>query len=81
MNTPVNHLWNILYPMLPRFLSPDDAVKVYAALHESQRMHKQQAIELYNDYQDYLDNQFQYQCGGQSSILTFEQFYNEKYNK
>jgi hypothetical protein len=75
MNTPVNHLWNILYPMLPRFLSADDSLKAYSALHESQRIHKEQVISLHYEYKEYVS-----QCDSEEVVKTFEQFYKEKFN-
>ena len=55
-----------------RFVSSDiyDEAKKY----EIQRMFK-----IYHEYQDYLDDEFKNQLGGQGVILTFEQYYNETY--
>ena len=38
-------------------------------------------FDIYHEYQDYLDEEFKNQLGGQGNILTFEQYYFEIYLK
>jgi hypothetical protein len=47
---------------------------------QAKEMEKERMFEVYHGYQDYLDNEFKNQLGGQSVILTFEQYYNETFN-
>lgn len=49
-------------------------------LERAKEMEKERMFEVYHGYQDYLDNEFKNQCGGQSVILTFEEYYNETFN-
>jgi hypothetical protein len=42
-------------------------------------MQKQMTIELYNDYENYLEEAFKHQNGGQAVILSFEEFYEQTY--
>ena len=46
---------------------------------QGKAMHKEETIKLYNDYEDYLDDEFKNQLGGQSVIKSFEQYYNETF--
>ena len=48
---------------------------------QAKAMHKEETIKLYNDYENYLDDEFKNQLGGQSVIKSFEQYYNEHYGK
>jgi hypothetical protein len=49
-------------------------------IEQALEMEKERMFEVYHGYQDYLDNEFKNQCGGQSVILTFEEYYNETFN-
>jgi hypothetical protein len=49
-------------------------------IEKAKEMEKERMFEVYHEYQDYLDNEFKNQCGGQSVILTFEEYYNETFN-
>ncbi len=53
--------------------------KNLVAYREAKEMEKERMFEVYHEYQDYLDNEFKNQCGGQSVILTFEEYYNETF--
>jgi len=46
---------------------------------QAKEMEKERMFEVYHGYQDYLDNEFKNQLGGQSVILTFEEYYNETF--
>jgi hypothetical protein len=53
--------------------------EVLFLLKQAKEMEKEQMIEIYHEYEDYLDYEFKNQQGGQGVILTFEQFYKETY--
>lgn len=57
-------------------LLPTRDYKNLVAYQQAKAMHKEETLKLYNDFQDYLDEEFKNQCGGQGNILTFEQYYN-----
>ena len=57
-----------------RFISTD-------IIEKAKEKEKERMFKIYHEYQDYLDNEFKNQCGGQGVILTFEQYYNETYGK
>jgi hypothetical protein len=46
---------------------------------KAKEMQKQMTIKLYNDYENYLEETFKNQCGGQAVILSFEEFYEQTY--
>jgi len=50
-------------------------------IEKAKEKEEERMFKIYHEYQDYLDNEFKNQCGGQGVILTFEQYYNETYNK
>jgi len=45
----------------------------------AEEMQKQMTIKLYNDYENYLEEAFKHQNGGQAVILSFEEFYEQTY--
>jgi len=48
-------------------------------LEQAKEMEKQMTIKLYNDYENYLEETFKNQCGGQAVVLSFEEFYEQTY--
>jgi arginine utilization protein RocB len=46
---------------------------------QAKEMEKQMTIKLYNDYENYLEETFKNQCGGQAVVLSFEEFYEQTY--
>ena len=48
-------------------------------IREAKEMQKQMTIKLYADYENYLEEAFKNQCGGQAVILSFQEFYEETY--
>jgi len=46
---------------------------------QAKEMEKQITIKLYADYENYLEEAFKNQCGGQAVILSFQEFYEETY--
>ena len=48
-------------------------------LKKAKEMQKQITIKLYNDYENYLEEAFKHQNGGQAVILSFEEFYEQTY--
>jgi hypothetical protein len=48
-------------------------------IREAKEMEKQMTIKLYVDYENYLEETFKNQCGGQAVILSFEEFYEQTY--
>jgi hypothetical protein len=66
--------WLGLYIKGITTLNCDDIIE------QAKEMEKERMFEVYHEYQDYLDNEFKNQCGGQSVILTFEEYYNKTFN-
>jgi hypothetical protein len=48
-------------------------------IREAKEMQKQMTIKLYADYENYLEESFKNQCGGQAVILSFQEFYEQTY--
>jgi hypothetical protein len=48
-------------------------------LEQAKEMQKQMTIKLYADYENYLEEAFKNQCGGQAVILSFQEFYEQTY--
>ena len=48
-------------------------------IREAKEMQKQMTIKLYADYENYLEESFKNQCGGQAVILSFQEFYEQRY--
>jgi hypothetical protein len=46
---------------------------------QAKEMEKQMTIKLYVDYENYLEEAFKNQCGGQAKVLSFEEFYEQTY--
>jgi hypothetical protein len=46
---------------------------------EAKEMEKEMTIKLYADYENYLEEAFKNQCGGQAVILSFQEFYEQRY--
>ena len=57
------------------FNSGVDTTRFIKEIQQAKAMHNEEIVKLYNDYQDYLDEEFRNQCGGQGNILTFDQWY------
>jgi hypothetical protein len=51
----------------------------YEIIQQAKEMQKQMTIKLYNDYENYLEETFKNQCGGQAVVLSFEEFYEQTY--
>jgi hypothetical protein len=56
-----------------------DGYVIDSLLDLAKAMHKEETLKLYNEYEDYLDDEFKNQLGGQSVIKSFEQYYNETF--
>jgi len=48
-------------------------------IREAKEMQKQMTIKIYADYENYLEEAFKNQCGGQAVILSFQEFYEQTY--
>ena len=48
-------------------------------IQQAKEMEKQMTIKLYADYENYLEEAFKNQCGGQAVILSFQEFYEQNY--
>jgi len=48
-------------------------------LEQAKEMEKEMTIKLYADYENYLEEAFKNQCGGQAVILSFQEFYEQRY--
>ena len=46
-------------------------------LDQAKEMEKQMTIKLYADYENYLEEAFKNQNGGQAVILSFKEFYEQ----
>ena len=46
---------------------------------KAKEMEKEKTVKLYTDYENYLEEVFKHQCGGQSVVLSFEEYYNKTY--
>ena len=51
----------------------------YEIIQQAKEMQKQMTIKLYVDYENYLEEAFNNQCGGQAVVLSFEEFYEQTY--
>jgi hypothetical protein len=56
-----------------------DGYGINQIINLSKVMEKQMTIKLYNDYENYLEETFKNQCGGQVVVLSFEEFYEQTY--
>jgi hypothetical protein len=56
-----------------------DGYGINQIINLSKAMEKQMTIKLYNDYENYLEETFKNQCGGQAVVLSFEEFYEQTY--
>jgi hypothetical protein len=63
-----------------RFANKELYAEMYEHIEQAKEMEKERMFEVYHGYQDYLDNEFKNQLGGQSVILTFEEYYNKTFN-
>jgi hypothetical protein len=59
-----------------KYLSP---ITIKPLLDQAKEMQKQITIKLYNDYENYLEESFKNQCGGQAVVLSFGAFYDQTY--
>jgi len=48
-------------------------------IEQAKEIEKQMTIKLYADYENYLEETFKNQCGGQAVVLSFEEFYEQTY--
>ena len=48
-------------------------------IEKAKEMQKQMTIKLYNDYENYLEEAFKNQCGGQAVIMSFGAFYDQTF--
>jgi len=75
--TAVEWFWNQLPEILPFTVDTETAVKLQEAYQQAQEMHRQQAINLYYEYERYvMMNQ-----SDEMIIMTFGQFYKQTYGK
>jgi hypothetical protein len=56
-----------------------DGYVIDSLLDLAKSKHKEETLKLYNEYEDYLDDEFKNQLGGQSVIKSFEQYYSETF--
>jgi len=50
-------------------------------IQQAKEMENQMTIKLYADYENYLEEAFKNQCGGQAVVLSFEEFYEQTYGE
>jgi len=72
--TPVE--WFFMTMNVCGLLPTEEIVEYY---NQAKEMQKQMTIKLYNDYENYLEEAFKHQNGGQAVILSFEEFYEQTY--
>jgi len=70
--TAVEWFWNQLPEILPFTVDTETAVKLQEAYKQAQEMHRQQAINLYYQYDLYV-------MMNESDVMTFGQFYKQTY--
>ena len=58
-----------------------DGYGINQIINLSKAMEKQMTIKLYNDYENYLEEAFKNQNGGQAVILSFGAFYDQTYGE
>jgi len=74
----VEMMWNEIDNLFP-FKDSVEAQKFCAILDKYKEMEKEMTIKLYADYENYLEESFKNQCGGQAVILSFQEFYEQRY--
>jgi hypothetical protein len=63
-------------------ISPKEfEIQYIEILEQAKEMEKQMTIKLYADYENYLEEAFKNQCGGQAVILSFGAFYDQTYGE
>ena len=60
-------------------LYPSQFERVNRAVDQAKEMDKEMTVKLYNDYENYLEEAFNNQNGGQAVILSFKEFYELTY--
>jgi hypothetical protein len=73
--TAVEIFWNQLPEILPFTVGTETAVKLLEAYQKAKEIEKEKTINLFNDYENYLHEEFKHQNGGQAVILSFGEFY------
>ena len=68
---------NIVEDQMIRAKSSREWLEIFV---QAKEKHEEETVRLYTDYEDYLDEAFNYQNGGQAKIKTFREFYNETFN-
>jgi hypothetical protein len=68
--------WFFMTMNICGLLPTEEIVEYY---NQAKAMQKQMTIKLYNDYENYLEEAFKHQNGGQAVILSFEEFYEQTY--
>ena len=74
----VEMMWNEIDNLFP-FKDSVEAQKFCAILDKYKEMEKEMTIKLYADYENYLEETFKNQCGGQAVVLSFGAFYDQTY--
>jgi hypothetical protein len=63
-------------------ISPKEfEIQYIEILEQAKEMEKQMTIKLYADYENYLEEAFKNQNGGQAVILSFGAFYDQTYGE
>ena len=75
--TPVEWLESRITALIPNDIGSQLMYK--NNIKKAKEMQKQITIKLYNDYENYLEEVFKNQCGGQAVILSFGAFYDQTY--
>jgi hypothetical protein len=73
--TAVQEFWGKISLKLS-FEQIDEFVPLF---YQAKEMEKEMTIKLYADYENYLEEAFKNQCGGQAVILSFQEFYEQRY--
>jgi hypothetical protein len=77
--TAVDNLYNEMYKIIEFYAGDEQLAKCMVLRKLAKEMEKQITIKLYNDYENYLEEAFKHQNGGQAVILSFQEFYEETY--
>jgi hypothetical protein len=75
--TPVEWLESRITALIPNDIGSQLMYK--NNIKKAKEMQKQITIKLYNDYENYLEEAFKHQNGGQAVILSFQEFYEQNY--
>jgi hypothetical protein len=76
----IEKLASLTFDYMAGFISKREYDKLSkGVIRQAKEMEKEMTIKLYADYENYLEEAFKNQCGGQAVILSFQEFYEQRY--